>query len=130
MYIESVYERRYLLPAKYEENFTRKTNLNTIEKLGLEAIAVEFMYLHSAEELGFEPKREELRGYIRWHCDNVDLLDGYDDTYEFDGFLIDCFWMTEEGIPMLTAYEIPEDCEDWREHDHFGEFTARYFRLD
>lgn len=129
MYIENVYFRKYRIPAECEGNFTRKNNLNTIEKIGLEAIAVEFAIQHDYEEYGFENKPEEIRKYIRWCSSSVDFLDGAYNTYEFDGYLISSFWMTENGIPMLTAYEIPEGVEDWQEED-YTEFPAVYFRLD
>lgn len=130
MYIENVYDRKHLIPVEYESNFRRKTELNMIEKIGLEAIAVEFMAQYEKELTGEEPNRPFLRGFIRWNADNVDILDGYHDTYEFDGYLFGELWMTENGIPMMTAFEIPEDCEDWTEHDWLCDFTARLFRLD
>lgn len=131
MYIESVYDNRHLLPVECEGNFHQKKSLNTIEHIGLEAIAVEFLARY--EEINFgecsAERREELRGFIRWNDGNVDILDGYYDCYEFDGFLFESVWMTENGIPMLTAYEIPTDCEEWQEHDWMSEFPARMFRL-
>ena len=129
MRIENVYSNRHLIPTENEGNFIQKAELNTIEHIGLEAIAVEFMHQYNAENFGYEESRDEIRKYIRWNTFNVDILDGYYDTFEFDGYLIGSFWMTENGIPMLTAYEIPEDCEDWRDCDYMGDFTARMFRL-
>ena len=112
MYIEYVYDRKHLIPVEHESNFHRKTELNMIEKIGLEAIAVEFMAQYEKELTGEEANIPFLRGFIRWNADNVDILDGYHDTYEFDGYLFGELWMTENGIPMMTAFEIPEDCEN------------------
>ena len=133
MYIESVYERRHLLPVECEGNFHRKPELNTIEHIGLEAIAVEFFEQYEREVFG-EPidaeRRENLRGFMRWCKGSVDILDGYYDTYEFDGYLFEEVWMTDNGVPMLTAYEIPEGREDdWMDCDFRCEFPARLFRL-
>ena len=130
MRIENVYNNRWLIPEECEDSFQPKRILSTIEKIGLAAIATEFIYQHGVEEYGFEErKHEEIRGFIRWNSDTVDILDGCYDTYEFDGYLISSFWMTDNGIPMLTAYEIPEGVEDWQEED-YTEFPAVYFRLD
>jgi hypothetical protein len=129
MFIETVYDKYHIIPADCESNFTAKTELNTIEKVGLEAIAVEFMYQHDLANYGIEGNRDEIRSFIRWNENSVDILDGYYDTYEFDGFLIGSFWMTENGIPMMTAFEIPEDCEDWRDCDYLCDFPARFIRL-
>lgn len=118
MHIESCYERRHLIPKEFEENFQRKENLNNLEKLALEAILTEFMYQHQLSEFGEAfSDHETLRGLVRWNSCCVDLLDGCYDTYEFDGYLIGDLWVTENGIPMLTAYEIPEGCEDWTDFD-------------
>lgn len=129
MRIENAYFKKYRIPPKYEGSFIRKGNLNTIEKVGLEAIAVEFMVQHAAEEYGFDMQREDARNFIRWLADGVDILDGCYDTYEFGGYLISSFWMTENGIPMLTAYEIPEGVEEWQDEDYMT-FPTVYFRLD
>ena len=131
MRIESVYENRYLLPVECEGNFHQKQGLGTIEQIGLEAIAVEFLAQYEIENFGEcnAERREDLRNFIRWNADSVDILDGYEDTYEFDGYLFGSVWMTENDIPMLTAYEIPEGCEDWAACDWLCEFPARMFRL-
>lgn len=129
MFIESVYENYHIIPADCESNFVPKAELNTIEKVGLEAIAVEFMYQHECSAFGLGSDHERIRSFIRWNESSVDILDGFYDTYEFDGFLIGSFWMTENGIPMMTAFEIPEDCEDWRDCDYLCDFPARFIRL-
>lgn len=133
MFIQTVYERRYLVPEEHANNFKQKLNLSDIERVGLEAIAVEFIAQYETETCGEETtaeRRAELRDFIRWNSSSVDILDGYYDTYEFDGYLLNCVWVTENGIPMLSAWEIPEDCEDWTEHDYMDEFKAVYFRLN
>jgi len=133
MFIERVYERRHLIPKENESCFHRKEKLNTIELLGLEAIAVEFIvqYEFSIIDNCINDRREEIRGYMRWNESSIDILDGYYDTYEFDGYLFGEVWMTENGIPMLTVYVIPEDLEDdWEYHDYIYEFETVYFRLD
>lgn len=132
MRIESVYKNRYLIPVECEGNFHPKKELNTIEHIGLEAIALEFLDQYEAEELGEgmnAERRELVRSVLRWCEGCVDILDGYFDTYEFNGYLFGSVWMTENGIPMLTAYEIPDGCEDWTVTDWACEFPARLFRL-
>ena len=133
MRIETVYENRYLVPVEHEGNFPQKKGLNDIEKIGLEAIAVEFLEQYETEAYG-EPidaeRRQNLRDVIRWNPDCVDILDGVYDTYEFDGYLFGEIWLTENGIPMLTAYEIPDGCEDWTAEDWAYDFPARMFRLN
>ena len=132
MFIERAYERRFLIPQENESMFKQKLNLNTIEHVGLEAIATEFIVQYEIENFGEveDGRREDLRKYMRWNENSVDILDGMYDTYEFDGYLFGEVWMTENGIPMLTAYEIPEGCENWEDSDFVGDFTAVYFRLD
>lgn len=139
MRIEYIYEKRYLLKPEYESNFEphRKKNLSMIEKVGLQEIAVEFLCQYLIEITG-EPvtskTRQEIRDTIRWNDDNVDILDGVYDTFEFDGFLFGSLWMTDNGIPMLTAYELPEACingeEEWTDYDWYSDFTPRLFRLN
>lgn len=132
MYIENVYERRHLIPQENESCFKQKLNLNTIEHVGLEAIATEFIAQYEIESFGEIDcaRRADLRDYMRWNENSIDILDGMYDTYEFDGYLFGEVWMTENGIPMLTAYEIPEGCENWEDHDFIYDFVAVYFRLD
>jgi len=132
MFIERAYERRHLIPQENESCFKPKQNLNTIEHIGLEAIATEFIIQYEIENFGevSNGRREDLRQYMRWNENSVDILDGYYNTYEFDGYLFGEVWMTENGIPMLTAHKIPEGCENWEDADFVGDFTAVYFRLD
>lgn len=139
MRIEYFYENRYLLEPEYEENFIpyRKLNLSTIEKVGLQEIAVEFLCQYLTEITG-EPvtsqTRQEIRDTIRWNDDNVDILDGVYNTFEFDDFLFGSLWMTDNGILILTAYELPEACvngeAEWTDYDWYSEFTPRLFRLN
>lgn len=139
MRIESVYDNRYLIPTEHECNFysKRKTTLSMIEKVGLQEIAVEFLCKYCEEVMG-EPVttvfRQELRDIIQWRENSLDICDGIEDTFEFDGFLFGSIWMTDNGIPMLTAFELPEPCregeDDWSEHDWISEFTPRLFRLN
>lgn len=133
MRLEYVYENMYELPSENKHFFTPKAKLTDLERIGLESIAVELLAQYEELEFG-EPatrgRRGDLRDYIRWNDDNVDILDGVYNTYELNGFLFGCIWVTENGIPMLTAYRIPEDCEDWENHDFMDEFEEVYFRLD
>lgn len=132
MRIESVYENRYLIPVECEGNFRQKKELSTVERIGLEAIALEFLNQYELEAYGEEMsarRRQDMRDLLRWNESSIDILDGCYDTYEFDGYLFGEVWITENSIPMLTAYEIPEDCEDWQEQDWLCDFTARIFRL-
>lgn len=133
MRIESVYENKFLIPHENESCFSRKHNLSDIERVGLEAIAVEFIAQYEEEMMG-EPataqRRSDIRDVVRWNDDSVDLLDGVYDTYEFDGYLFGSVWSTENGIPMLTAAKIPDDCEDWEPYDVWSEFECVYFRLN
>ena len=132
MFIDYCYENKHIIPKENESCFHQKENLNTIELVGLEAIAVEFLiqyeYSCGIEEL--DHRIETIRNYMRWNENSIDILDGCYDTYEFDGYLFGDIWMTENGIPILTAYVIPEDLEDdWEDHDWMYEFDWVYFRL-
>lgn len=108
MNIANTYESRYLLPEDAHQNFVphRKAKLTDIEKVGLEAILVAFMRQHQLEEYGLSPHEEFFRQYIRWNEDNVDILDGEQDTYVFGNYAISCLWMTDNGIPVLECYEL------------------------
>ncbi len=131
MYIENCYDRRYLIPKECEKNFHRNPRPNMLEMLALEAILTEFMYQHQLSEFGeAHSDHETLRGFVRWNGNSVDILDGYQDTYEFDGCLIGELWATENGIPVLEAYKIPDGCEDFGEFDWMSDFETVLFRLD
>ena len=135
MRIEYTYENLFLISEEYEENFLphRKKDLNMIERVGLQEIALSFIEDYETQMTGESmtaSRRQDIRDVLRWCTSAVDILDGYYDTYEFDGYLFGEVWMTDNGIPMLTAWEIPEDCEDWMECDFRSEFKERIFRLN
>lgn len=135
MRIEYTYENLFLIPEEYEENFLphRKKDLNIIEHVGLQEIALSFIEGYETQMTGESmtaSRRQDIRDVLRWCTSAVDILDGCYDTYEFDGYLFGEVWMTSHGIPMLTAWEIPEDCDDWMECDFRSEFKERIFRLN
>lgn len=117
MNLANTYESRYLLPKEAHINFEphRKTELSPIEKVGLEAILVEFMRQYELEVQGEACSVDFLRGYTRWNEDNIDILDGCYDTFIFDEYAISCIWMTDNGIPVLECYHLkhPEYDDPW-----------------
>lgn len=128
-----LYEDMHVLERKYWGNFfpNKKTGLNILECYGLEAVAKDF--IHEYEESAFgEIARRNIGGFLRINREDgyVDIFDGVYDTYEFDGYLIDKFWTTYNGCLLLTAYKIPEDCEEWQDHDWLCEFEEVLIRLD
>lgn len=135
MRIEFTYENLHIIPEEYEEDRLshRKKDLNMIERVGLQEIALSFIEDYETQMMGESmtaSRRQDIRDVLRWCTSAVDILDGFYDTYEFDGYLFGEVWMTNNGIPMLTAWEIPEDCEDWMECDFRSEFKGRIFRLN
>lgn len=126
-----LYNNMHILSREAWSNFRRKTNLNLLECFGLEAVAADFIQQYEQEVNG-EIYSKNIKDYLRIMSDDgiVDILDGCYDTYEFDGMLIGEFWTTENGCLLLTAYKIPEDCEDWQEHDWMDEFEEVLIRLD
>lgn len=128
------YDNMIIIP---EENWSifknhRKTNLNVLERIGLESVACDF--IHEYEESAFgDVYSKNISDYIRVLSDSgtADILDGVYDTYEFDGMLICDFWTTENGCLMLTAVKIPENCENWQDHDwlYNDEFEEVLIRL-
>ncbi len=132
--IEDVYENRYLLPKKCVPAYMRakKPELSNTELIGLEAILIEFIKGFNRSILGKiegNCNSDEIRNYTRYNKNNVDLLDGCYNTFEFDGYLFSEIWLTDNDIPVLEAYEIPEDCEDWTTED-YADFETVLFRLD
>lgn len=127
------YDSMHIVPRDCWNIFfgNRKTGLNTLERFGLESVAAQFIWDYEESACG-EVYSHNINDYLRICGDDgyVDILDGAYDTYEFDGYLIDRFWTTENGCLLLTVYKIPEDCEDWQEHDWIDEFEEVLIRLD
>ena len=137
------YERKILIPKENEEIFKQKNNLNTIEKIGLEAILIDFIKQH--EEIEFGEIYTNIEPYTRYNENSIDILDGYQDTYIFECYAISEIWMTENGIPMLSAIDLTNYLGDEKEFyeensgdfytliDHFDiycDFESVTFRLD
>lgn len=129
----NLYDNMHIVRRDCWNNFfgNRKTGLNTLERFGLETVAAQFICDYEESVYG-ESYSHNIKDYLRICRDDgyVDILDGCYDTFEFDGYLIDRFWATENGCLLLTAYKIPEDCEDWREHNWMDEFEEVLILLD
>lgn len=135
--IETVYTNRHMIPedltAHFEEH--RKRNLNTVEKIGLEAILCEFVKQFELEEFG-EFYFEDCRNYTRWNSDSIDFLDGVYDTYVFDGgYAIGEMWIAYDSCIMLSCYELKhEEYDDPAEILYYTDWQSEckpvLFRLD
>lgn len=133
MNMNNLYENMYIIPKKSMKNFIPKKHLSFLECVGLESILVTFLMQYEEENFGInESNREnEIRGYTRYCEDSVSILDGVYDTYEFNGFLFDKIWTTENGCIMISAYKIPENhIDDWQDCDFISDFEEFYIRLD
>lgn len=95
----------------------RKKELNTIEKTGLEAILADFVQEY--EEDTFGETYGNIKNYIRWNNDSVDILDGYTDTYIFDHYAIGSVWTTKNGCIMLDAVDLDEFTGDEEDREEF-----------
>ena len=99
----------------------RKQELNTIEKTGLEAILADFV--EEYEESTYGETYGNIKDYIRWNQNSVDILDGYTDTYIFDHYAIGSIWTTNNGCIMLDAVDLDtftgdeEDREEYEDTD-------------
>ena len=126
-----------------EENFTpyKKQELNTVEKIGLDKILSDFIKEYELETFG--ETYGDISDYTRYNKDNVDILDGYTDTYIFDTYAIGCIWMTENGCLLLECVDLEayngENTEEFEESelmdrpnkfDLWAEFDTVLFRLN
>lgn len=101
-----IYENRHLLSEEALKNFRpyRKTDLSTVEYLGLEAVLCMFVEQYESEVLG--ESCTKMADYTRWNKDSIDILDGCYDTYIFDNYAIDEIWMTDNGCILLDCYDL------------------------
>lgn len=139
------YSSKFIIDKDKENIFEndRKTGLSLVEKIGLEAILNDFVKEYEEEQgLG----ANDIKDYIRWNEDGVDILDGYTDTYIFDHYAISEVWVTNNGCIMLSAQDLDEflsEDEEERERfedsdiyerpnkfDLYCDFASVLFRLD
>ena len=106
MNIYSVYEDKYQLEETRFTHFDahRKSVLNEVDEYGLKYILQAF--IKNYEENIFGEVYTDISNYTRCSTNNVDILDGYNNTYVFDGFAIDSIWMTDNGCVILECREI------------------------
>jgi hypothetical protein len=98
----------------------KKRNLSTVEKIGLEAILADFVEEYEQEQFG--ETYGNIKNYIRYNADSVDILDGYTDTYIFDHYAIGSVWMTENGCIMMDAVDLDEYTgDDEEEQEEFDD---------
>jgi len=81
-----------------------KTDLNRVEKLGLEAVLADFVSEYEKDVLG--DACDSIKSYIRWNDDGVDILDGIIDTYVFYNYAIGSVWMTSNGCILIDAVDL------------------------
>lgn len=136
MNMHSVFSNRFLISEENYDIFEsrRKSDLNAVELIGLEAILVAFIQQHQEEYFG-EVYSKNIADYIRYVGDCVDILDGVYDTYVFDNYAIDSLWMTDSGIPMLSCFLLESDEYDDPDEiichtDWMSECKHVLFRLD
>ena len=135
MNMSYIYEHRHRLPLEAAQRFERdrKTDINVVEHIGLEAILCLFVEQYELETYG--ETYAKLSDYTRWTESGVDILDGYYDTYLFDDYAISEIWMTNTGCVLLDCYELkhPEYDDPYdvmRNIDWQSECTPVTFRLD
>ena len=106
MNINTVYEDKYKLEESRFTHFDahRKAVLNEVDEYGLEYILQAF--IKNYEENIFGEAYTDISNYMRFSTDNVNILDGYTNTYVFDEYAIDCIWMTDNGCVILECREI------------------------
>lgn len=123
----------------------KKQELTTLEKIGLETVLVDFCADYEEQMTGEKPDVDRIKNYIRYNENDVDFLDGYNDTYNFDHYAIISLWVTNSGCIVLEVADLDEytgeyteDFEDY-EGDYFGiidhfdvwsDFETRLFRLN
>lgn len=108
MNIYSVYEDKCQLEETRFTHFDahRKSVLNEVDEYGLKYILQAF--IKNYEKCNFSEAYTDITRYTRFSSDKVDILDGYNNTYVFDGFAIDSIWMTNNGCVILECREIGE----------------------
>lgn len=113
------YSDKFIIDKDKENIFEndRKTDLSLIEKIGLEAILNDFVKEYEEESFG---QAHDIKDYIRWNEDGVDILDGVTDTYIFDHYAISEVWVTNNGCIMLSAIDLDNFTnEDEDEQERF-----------
>lgn len=139
------YSDKFIIDKDKENIFEndRKTDLSLVEKIGLEAILNDFVKEYEEESFG---QAHDIKDYIRWNSDGVDIFDGVTDTYIFDHYAISEVWVTNNGCIMLSAQDLDEflsEDEDEIERfedsdiyerpnkfDLYCDFASVLFRLD
>ena len=138
------YENLFVISKDCEKNFEPfKQELTTIEKIGLEAVLVDFV--NQYEQCEFGENYTNIEPYVRYNKDSVDILDGYSDTYNFNNYAIGEMKLTSNGIAIMIVADldnyIGDDKElfeqykgDYQElidrFDVWCEFETRYIRFD
>ena len=133
--LNTVYANRHLIPAEHTDHFEkhRKPHLNMVEKIGLEAILCEFVKQYELDNLG--ESCTHLIDYTRWNESSIDILDGFFDTYVFDGYAIGEIWIAYDSCIMLSCYKLEsEEYDDeydiLNNTDWQSECEPVLFRLD
>ena len=124
----SHYSNFILIPADRQEIFEkdRKHDLSEIEKIGLEAVLANFILDYEEETEGGRFS-QDIKDYIRWNADNVDIMDGYSDTYIFYHYAIGSLWITNNGCIMLSAVDLEKYTGD--DVEHYNELKEDLFDL-
>ena len=104
-----MYTNLFLIPEENTSIFEndRKHELSTLEKIGLEAVLADFIQEYEEETHG-EVCIKDIKDYIRYNADSVDILDGEQDTYIFDHYAVSEVWTTKNGCLMLSAVDLEE----------------------
>lgn len=138
------YENLFIISKDCEKNFEPfKKELSTIEKIGLEAVLVDFIKQYEESELG--EVYTNIEPYVRYNQNSVDILDGYNDTFIFQNYAIGDLKLTDNDIVIMIVadldnyigddkelfeqykgdyYELVDRCDVW------CDFDTRYIRFD
>ncbi len=122
------YNEMFLLDADRNEFYEkdRKRELSQLEKIGLEAVLADFVKDYEEETEG-DFYTKDIKNYIRWNADSVDILDGYSDTYIFNHYAISEVWVTKNGCIMLSAVDLEQYTGD--DVEHYNELKEDLFNL-
>lgn len=118
------YENMLIIPKKNEMLFIKdkKKDLNLVEKIGLETILCDFV--NNYELCSYGEIYNNVKDFIRYNEDDIDILDGYYDTYVFDNYAIGDIWMTKNGIAVLTVADL-STYEDYNDNMSFEEVVEK-----
>ena len=125
------YNSLFIIPEENESIFEndRKTELTTLEKIGLEAILADFVQDYEEETSG-EIYSHDIKNYIRYNSDSVDFLDGITDTYIFDNYAIGEVWTTKNGCIVMSAVDLEQYTGDEREKFEESDIYERPNKFD